>query len=702
MEQLTQNLKDGFMQLLKVPFPALGAGQIMVRNHFSVISAGTEGKTVKDARLSYLGKAQARKDEVKKVIAAAQTFGVMKTYKMVMNKLESPSPLGYSCSGEVIAVANDITEFAVGDFVACGGNTANHSEIVVVPKNLCVKINDKEQLKPAAFTTIGAIAMQGVRQANVVLGESCVVIGLGLVGQLTLQILNAAGVKAIGIDIDDEQVELAKKNGFDFVWNRKTTGIEEIIFNATNGYGADAIIITAGTASLDPINFAGEIARKKATIVIVGAVPTGFDRKNYYQKELTLKMSSSYGPGRNDVDYEQKGNDYPIGFVRWTENRNMQAFVELISSKKIDLSHLITHHVSFENAISVYDVVVNKTANFCGIVLEYDIKKTLKDELISTSKQGFKASSIVIGFIGAGSFTQNFLLPNLKNQQLHTVATNRANTARNVADKFGFAYCTGDAESIINNEQINTVFIATPHHLHANYVIKALKANKNVFVEKPLCLTLNELEEIKHAVAQSKGQLMVGFNRRFAPQIIALKKTTGSNLPKAINYRINAGKLPPTHWINDPEIGGGRIIGEACHFIDLCQFIADSPIKTIKASALASVNGVQDTVSISMAFENGSIASISYFSNGSKKLAKEYLEVFCGEQTIIIDDFKTSTLYNKTKQKTKLAQQDKGHQQEIVQFIEAVKEGKKLPISFKECYESTKATFEVLKQLQMG
>lgn len=699
MEQLTQNLKDGFMQLLEVPFPALGAGQIMVRNHFSVISAGTEGKTVKDARLSYLGKAQARKEEVKKVIAAAKTFGVMKTYKIVMNKLETPSPLGYSCSGEIIAVADDITEFAVGDFVACGGNTANHSEIVVVPKNLCVKISDKQHLKQAAFTTIGAIAMQGVRQANVVLGESCVVIGLGLVGQLTLQLLRAAGVKAIGIDIDENQIDLAKKNGFENVWNRNTTALEEIIYKQTNGYGADAVIITAGTSSLDPINFAGEIARKKGNVVIVGAVPTGFERKNYYQKELTLKMSSSYGPGRNDVEYEQKGNDYPIGYVRWTENRNMQAFVELISYHKINLIPLISHNIPFENATAAFDIIVNKTANFCGVVLEYDVEKILKNEVVITSKQSQPVSKIAIGFIGAGSFAQNFLLPNLKNQYLHTVATNRATTSRNVADKFGFEACTGDAENIIENEKINTVFIATPHNLHANYVIKALKANKNIFVEKPLCLTLSELEEIKQTVAQSTGQLMVGFNRRFAPQIVEMKKKLGNNLPKAINYRINAGKLPPSHWINDSEIGGGRIIGEACHFIDLCCFITESAIKKITANALSSANNIKDTVSISIAFEDGSIASISYFSNGSKKLTKEYLEVFCGEQTIIIDDFKTATVYNTTKNKTKLTQQDKGHQQEIAQFIEAIKEGKPLPISFEACYESTKATFEVVGQI---
>lgn len=686
------------MQLLEVPFPALGKGQVMVRNHYSVISAGTEGKTVKDARLSYIGKAKSRQEEVKKVIEAAKTHGVMKTYKMVMNKLESPSPLGYSCAGEVIGVGEDIKHIKVGDFVACGGLTANHAEIVSVPKNLCVKINNPEIVKSAAFATVGAIAMQGVRQAEVVLGESCVVIGLGLVGQLTVQLLQAAGVKAIGLDIDENQVALARKNGLEYAYNSSKSGIEGLIEKETNGYGADAVIITAGTNSLEPVNFAGAVARKKGKVVIVGAVPTGFNRKNYYQKELDLRMSSSYGPGRNDHDYEQKGQDYPIAYVRWTENRNMQAFVDLVSAKKINVEGLITHQFDFENAKSAYQLIMDRSEPICGIVLNYDIKKELEQNIQINNKE-YSKTDVNIGFIGAGSFAQNFLLPNLSGNNLVNVATARATTARNVANKFGFDNCTGDAELIINDDQINTVFIATPHHLHANYVIKALQANKNVFVEKPLCLTKEELEEIRVAENESSGQLMVGFNRRFAPQIMELKSKFGHDLPKAINYRINAGKLPANHWTQDPKIGGGRIIGEACHFIDLCTFIAGSPIVNVEANALENPNNLQDTVSISLAFENGSIASISYFSNGSKKLNKEYLEVFCGEETIVVDDFKLMDVFSTTKKSTKQTQ-DKGHAKEVMLFLEALKTGSQLPISFQDCYDSTKATFEVLDKIK--
>lgn len=699
MEQLTQNLKDGHMQLLEVPFPALAKGQIMVRNHYSVISAGTEGKTVKDARLGYIGKAKSRQEEVKKVISAAKTHGVMKTYKMVMNKLESPSPLGYSCAGEVLEVADDIKHIKVGDFVACGGLTANHSEVVVVPKNLCVKVNQPELIKSTAFSTVGAIAMQGVRQAALSLGENCVVIGLGLIGQLTVQLLTASGVKAIGLDIDEKQVQLARNNGLKHAYNSTEEGIDNVIEQLTNGFGTDAVIITAGTSSLEPINFAGAIARKKAKVVIVGAVPTGFNRKDYYKKELDLRMSSSYGPGRNDNDYEQKGIDYPIAYVRWTENRNMQAFVDLVEAGKVKLDNLISHEYTFENAKDAYQLIVDKTEHFCGIVLAYDTSKELKKN-IQINKKKYNPTAINIGFIGAGSFAQNFLLPNLSGQNLVNVATARATTARNVADKFGFDNCTGDAELIINNDEINTIFIATPHHLHANYVIKALNANKNVFVEKPLSLTKEELEDIAIAEKKSSGQVMVGFNRRFAPQIIELKKIVNNDLPKAINYRINAGKLPADHWTQDPKVGGGRIIGEACHFIDLCSFIAGSPITKVAANALKDANNLLDTVSISLAFENGSVASISYFSNGSKKLSKEYLEVFCGEKTVVIDDYKTMEIFGNSKKSIKNPSQDKGHAKEVALFLEAVKSGEQLPISFQECYNSTEATFKVLDKIK--
>ena len=400
MEQLTQNLKDGYMQLLEVPFPILNSGCVLVRNHFSIISAGTEGKTVKDARLGYIGKAMARQEEVKKVIKTAKTIGIVDTYKLMMNKLDSPSPLGYSCSGEVIAIADDITEFKIGDKVACAGAGAVHAEVVAVPKNLCVKLPANVDCDDASFTTIGAIAMQGVRQADLRLGEICAVIGLGLIGQLTVQILNASGVKTISIDINKKMVELSKELGSNFSFERETEGLENIIKELTSGQGVDAVIITAATSSNDPIDFAGEICRRKGKVIIVGSVPTGFKRAYYYKKELELKMSCSYGPGRYDTNYEENGVDYPYGYVRWTENRNMQAFVDLIHYKKINIKKLTSHIFNFNEAPKAYQLILDKTESYTGILLKYDTAKkiTSKIELKNTIYNSIEPN---IAFIGA-------------------------------------------------------------------------------------------------------------------------------------------------------------------------------------------------------------------------------------------------------------------------------------------------------------
>lgn len=698
MEQLTQSLKDGKMEILEVPFPALNAGQVLVRNHYSLISAGTEGKTVKDARLGYLGKARARKDEVKKVIQSARTLGVFETYRLVMNKLDAPSALGYSCAGEIIAVADDVRDFKIGDKVACGGAGAVHAEVVAIPVNLCVKIDDTVTLAHAAFTTVGSIAMQGVRQADLRLGENCVVIGLGLVGQLTVQLLNASGIKTVGIDIDKAQCNLAITSGAELSFQRNEEQLDQAILNFTNGYGADAVIITAGTSSNDPIDLAGVLCRRKGRVIIVGAVPTGFNRKNYYNKELELRMSCSYGPGRYDAEYEEKGIDYPQAYVRWTENRNMQAFAELLRLKKINPEKLLTHTFDFNNAKNAYQLIVDRTEPFVGIVLKYNTAKELSDKVYNRQPTT-SLSEVKLGMIGAGSFGQNFLLPALKGKvNFVGVATARPNNARNVADKYGFEFCTGNAEEIIASEKVNTLFIATRHNTHGEYVLKGLQANKNVFVEKPLCMTIDELLAIKEAKRKTTAQVMVGFNRRFAPLISKLKSSLNNSIPSSILYRINAGIMPPDHWIHDPEIGGGRIIGEVCHFIDLCSFICNSPIEYVSAQALKDVHHNNDSVAINLGFKNGSIASISYFSNGNKELAKEYIEVFNGGVVAKIEDFTSLTIYGKNKNIVK-SNQDKGHKNEVAAFITALNNGKDLPISFDEIYNSTFATFAILDSI---
>jgi predicted dehydrogenase/threonine dehydrogenase-like Zn-dependent dehydrogenase len=698
MEQLTQNLKSGEMKILEVPYPALNPGTVMVRNHFSLISAGTEGKTVKDARRGMIGKALARKEEVKKVIDAVRTFGLKDTYRMVMNRLDAPSALGYSCAGQVIAVASDVAGFRVGDRVACGGSTANHAEVIALPKNLCVKIPDDVTDAQASFTTLGSIAMQGVRQADLRIGENCVVIGLGLLGQLTMQILNAAGIKTIGVDIDGSQVALAEKNGLQNCFARTQENLEQILFNLTNGQGCDAVIIAAATESSDPVEFAGSIARRKAKVIVVGAVPTGFTRKNYYLKELDLRMSCSYGPGRYDTEYEEGGIDYPYEYVRWTENRNMQSFVELLSEKKVNVDVLTSHVFDFAQAPAAYQMILDRSEPFAGILLRY-VPAVMEEKKITVSKVPAAPSSRNIGLIGAGAFAQNFLLPALKGHAAFTgVATSRPNNARNIADKYGFGYCTGDAADIFSDTNISTVFIATRHNTHAAYVMEALKSGKNFFVEKPLCLHEYELEEIKRLYSASRVTAMVGFNRRFAPMVSELKKIQGDAIPKAITCRVNAGFLPAGHWVHDPNVGGGRIIGEACHFIDLCTFLAGAPVTAVSATAMKDPHAVHDTVVITIQFAGGSIANISYFSNGNKNLPKEYIEVYSGGTVGVIDDFKSLTIHGKNTRITKGAQ-DKGHRAEVAAFMDAVANGKPSPVPFDDLVASTLATFKAVESI---
>lgn len=701
MHQLTQNLKDGKMELNEVPSPILQKGYILVKNHYSVISAGTEGKTVADARKGYLAKAKSRQKEVKMVLDTVKTQGFKKTYEMVMNKLEALSPLGYSSAGEVIEVGEGVSGFEIGDFVACGGGGASHSEIISVPVNLCVKVDKSIDLKYAAFATVASIAMQGVRQSEVKLGESCVVIGLGLIGQLTIQILNAAGIKSIGVDISENQVQLAKESGADLALNRNSDGIEQIIKSQTNGFGADAVIITAGTSSTDPVELAGRISRQKGKVVIVGAVPTGFSREHYYKKELDLRMSCSYGPGRYDNNYEEKGFDYPIGYVRWTENRNMQAFIELLKACKINLEKLITHQFDFKDTPSAYDMILNKTEPFVGIVLKYPNEVSYEKKIVVCERKSYSETDVNIGFIGAGSFAQNMILPNIPNYANKvTVVTGRGHTSRSVAQKFSFDNAATASEEVFNHKSINTIFITTRHNLHAENVIKGLQNNKNVFVEKPLCLKEKELDEIIDVYNSSDSKLMLGYNRRFAPQIITLKGKLNASVPKAINYRINAGYIPKEHWTQDLEIGGGRIIGEVCHFIDLTLFLAGSNIVSVNAALLENQEKLNDTLNVQLRFENGSIACISYFSNGSKKLEKEYLEVYCAGNTYLLKDFKELESYTEKVNKNKLSSQNKGHKKEVELFIDSIKNGKPAPIKAEEIFHSTRVTFKVIESIK--
>lgn len=702
MQQLTQQLKSGKMEILEVPFPALGKGQILVRNHYSVISAGTEGKTVTDARKGYIAKAKSRKKEVKEVIEMIKTNGLRETYRLVMNKLEAPSSLGYSCAGEIIAVGEGVRSLKVGDYVACGGENAVHAYIVSIPVNLAVKVPKIVKLEEAAFATIASIATQGIRQADLQFGNNCVVIGLGLIGQITLQLLNAAGIKAIGIDTSNDQVDLAKKGGCNLVYNREQNGLESIINDLTKGHGADAIIITAGTSSLDPVEFAGSIARKKAKVVIVGAVPTGFNRVNYYKKELDLRMSSSYGPGRYDSSYEEKGIDYPIGYVRFTENRNMQSFIDLLESGRLNIGYLITHKFDLFDAPLAYEMILNRSEPFAGILLEYQLENKLASDIIMDETEQMLAEAPNVGFIGAGNFAQNMLLPHMKGLcNFRSIATTKGNETIYVAKKYGFSSAYDNAEKVINDSKVNTLFIVTRHDTHARFVLHGIETGKHVYTEKPLCLNIDELDSIRSKYESSTNRkfVMIGFNRRFSPAVKKIKSLLLEEQPKAINIRINAGDLPFDHWVNDREIGGGRIIGEACHFIDLAMYIAGSKPTVVNAVEMKDPLGLQNTLTINIKYENGSIANISYFSNGNKKLPKENIEVFCGEISFIINDFKYMTVYDKSVKKIRFKGQDKGHAQEMKDFLKAIKHGYSCPIPFEESYLSMLTTFKVIQSI---
>lgn len=707
MQQLTQKLGSGDMVIQELPYPQVGKGMVIVKNHYSIISAGTEGSTVTAARKSLIGKAKERPQQVKQVIDTLKKQGPVQTYRAVMKKLDAYSPLGYSCAGEVLEVGEGVTAFKVGDKVACAGaGYANHAEIVAIPVNLCVKLSDNANLKDAAYNTLGAISMQGVRQADVRLGETVAVVGLGLLGQLACLILRASGVNVIGVDVSESAVESAIRNKVvDEAFARSKAGLEELVANQTSGQGVDATIIAAATSSLDPVNFAGAITRKKGKVIILGAVPTGFDRDpHWYRKELELKMACSYGPGRYDLNYEEKGIDYPYAYVRWTEKRNMEAFQRLLDKNSINIDYLTTHEFTFEDAPKAFDMLVKKEEPFIGIALKYNTEKEHSKGKIITNTENASNSDLSISFIGAGSYAQGNLLPNItESSRIRKVGvlTNTGTTSKRVAEKFKFEFCAAEEQDVLD-DKTNTVFIATRHDSHGDFVLKALKAGKNVFVEKPICLNETELVEIESIYNKVGKPVMIGFNRRFSPFVQKIKQKVGSGQMSMI-YRINAGNIPKDSWIQDMEVGGGRIIGEVCHFIDLLTYINGSLPEKISAFAIPDVNGLNDTVNISIFFKNGSIGTISYFANGSKEVPKEYLEIYASGTTAILEDFKKLRIYGKGKPQTsKLFNQNKGQKEMVEAFLNELMKSGNSPIPMEEIFSVTRATFRVLDSIQNG
>jgi predicted dehydrogenase/threonine dehydrogenase-like Zn-dependent dehydrogenase len=735
MKQVIQSFKSGHLTVRDVPVPNLIEPGILMTPHASLVSAGTERMIVDFGEKNLWQKARSRPDLVRQTVDKAKREGILTTIDAVQNRLDQPVALGYSCAGRVIDVSAGLMDFGIGDRVACaGGGYAVHAEVVTVPKNLVVKLPENVEYESAAFVTIGAIALQGVRLAEVKLGEVVGVIGLGLIGNLTVQLLKAAGCIVVGMDIQSQRSELALTSGADAV---ATTPDEfsTVCHYLSAGQGADAVLITADTKSNQPVELAGEAVRDKGIVVAIGAVGLTIPRKVYFQKELDFRVSRSYGPGRYDLNYEVKGEDYPYAYVRWTEQRNMEAFAQFLAEGKVDVQPLITHRFPIDDAPKAYDLITGKSGEpFLGVLLTYSGAPDISRKVVLVSRNGNAGRNtsdnglapsldqVRLGVIGAGNFANAILLPAVKKSQcaeLIGVASGSGVSARSTAERFGFAYCTTSTEEIFADAAINTVAILTRHHLHARQVISALKAGKHVFVEKPLCLNQEELRAIiatyEAAKIKNNGEsepapqlrspsLMVGFNRRFAPFVIELKQHLQRvREPLMMHYRVNAGFIPPDHWTQDPAQGGGRLLGEACHFIDLLIHLSGSvPQRAIARALPDSGRYSRDNLLITLEFANGSFGTVTYVANGDKRSGKESLEVFGGGLSARLEDYRTLLIHqgNRSIKRTARLRQNKGHRAEWQSLMAYLASKGPAPMSFKEIVISTEATLAAQCSLQ--
>jgi predicted dehydrogenase/threonine dehydrogenase-like Zn-dependent dehydrogenase len=707
MKQLLQNIKSGQASIEDVPIPTPREGQALVRVSASLVSAGTERMVVEFAEKSLVGKARSRPDLVKQVLDKAKREGLVSTVQAAFNRLDQPMALGYSTAGTIVALGKNMQGFKVGQRVACaGGGYATHAEYNVVPRNLLTPLPKNVDFESAAFTTLGAIALHGFRLAEPQLGENVAVIGLGLLGLLTIQLASAAGCSVLGIDIDPKRVKLASALNVQAV-SRPQAEATAQAFTANRGF--DSIIICADTSSNDPIELAGVIARDRAKVVATGAVGLNFPRKVYYEKEIAFINSRSYGPGRYDANYEENGEDYPIGYVRWTEGRNFQAIVDLLASGKLKVESLISHRFDIEEGVQAYEVITGKKKEaFLGVLLTYPpVEKLESSKVVKFNVQTFKRSNVVtLGVLGAGLFANSTLLPVLKNNkdfQLVGIASSGGLHAQHSGKKFGFQYATSSEDEIINDPNINSVAILTRHDSHADLVVKALKAGKHVFVEKPLAINSGQLSVVSKQLAKTDTCLLLtGFNRRFSPLAQSLKSQI-SNLqePEYLHYRINAGFIPSDHWTQDPAIGGGRIIGEACHFIDMLTFLVGAPPVAVTAHALPN-NGKysEDNVSMTFTFPDGSIGVVDYLANGDKSMPKERLEVFCEGMVAVLDDYVSLTTVKDGKKKVESGAQDKGWRAEMSAFAEAIKSGGEAPIPYEQLIGVTKSTFAAVESIR--
>jgi predicted dehydrogenase/NADPH:quinone reductase-like Zn-dependent oxidoreductase len=704
MRALLEDMKSGRVAAYDVPAPELREGGILVRTAFSAISSGTEKAAVEIGRKSIIAKAMARPDLIKQVLAYAQSNGIKAAGQKVKARLETLSALGYSCSGFVLAAGFGVNGFQAGDRVACAGSGyASHCEINFVPANLAVLVPDNVELQAASLTTIGAIAVQGVRQANVTFGETVAVIGVGLVGVLAIQVLRAAGCRVVAIDLSDDRAANAVSLGAHVGLCSGDPALESAVASFSR-YGVDAALITAATKSAEPLELAAKLLRDRGRISVIGDVGMGVSRANMYKKEISLSMSRSYGPGRYDRRYEEEGQDYPIGFVRWTEKRNMEAFLDLLSSGAIKVDPLLVHHFPVEEGGKAYVAV--EAGAYTGIIdyhVPGDLRPTAKASLPPPAPQPRPKDKLRVGCIGAGGFARGIIFPHLRSSaglMLESVATSTGAAAASARTGFGFTICESPSE-LLANPDLEAVFILTRHDSHAAYVKSALEQGKCVFVEKPLAVTRVQLEMVRtayaHRLAASQSPfLMVGFNRRFSTLTERLKNFfAGRNEAMLVHIRCNAGFIPRSSWIQEPE-NGGRIVGELCHFVDWARAVVGSPMLTVTAAALPDANRYsRDNVTVTLSFADGSVANLLYLANGDRAVGKENFEVFCGGRIARIDDFKTLYLSCNGKTETWKGGPDKGHRRELELTIEAMKQGQNAPIPFDELVEVTLATFAV-------
>ena len=699
MRQLTLNFTTGEISVLEVPTPKIQKGCLLIRTRCSLISSGTERTIYNFSKSNILEKAKNQPDRVKEVLDKIKSDGLFTTYESVINKLDSSIPIGNSNVGEVIGIGKGVNGFKIGDRVVSNGP---HSEIVSVPHNLCARIPDCVNDEEAAFTVLGSIALQGIRLSNPTFGETFLVSGLGLIGLLAVQILKANGCTVLGIDPKEKKCKLAEALGAQaFQLDEYVDPLPWILGN-TDNLGIDGAIITASTKSNEPVNLAAKACRKRGRIILVGVTGLDLRRDLFYKKEINFQVSCSYGPGRYDNVYEKEGKDYPLGFVRWTEKRNFKSVLQAIENKSIKLESLISHKIDFLNSSKAFEIL-NSNKSLFGILLLYKKDEIKMDNSIllsekQSNKIKYKSKNAVVNFIGAGNYASRVLIPSLKklNVKLDKLSSNNGLDASLIGRKYNFSEITTNSYKLLNDKDSNIIFIASRHDSHAEYVIESIKRNKNIFVEKPLCLNISELNKIKKTYIDRKENnngippiLMIGFNRRFAPLTKKFKNIIDKfTSPKAFIYTINAGSIPRENWIHNPEIGGGRLIGEACHFVDMLRFLTGSRIKNLNISKSKSNLDICDTFCMNLEFESGDVGNINYFSNGSKSFPKERIEVFSNNSVVILDNFKRIKCWGiNIRFNKRLFIQNKGNLDCVREFIEAVKKGKESPIPIEEIFE---------------